>query len=53
MTKTQKLLKLMNYVKQKKSFTVQELADEFHVSYRTMWRYLQELSALGVPLYAD
>ncbi|MBM6618039.1 GyrI-like domain-containing protein [Bacillus suaedaesalsae] len=53
MTKTQKLIELMDYVKRKKSFTVQELADEFSVSYRTMWRYLQELSTLGVPLYAD
>lgn len=37
----------------KKKFTVRELADEFQVSYRTMWRYLQELSELGVPLYSE
>ncbi|WP_442598370.1 GyrI-like domain-containing protein [Neobacillus sp. D3-1R] len=53
MSKTQRFLELMDRVKQKRSFTVQELADEFHVSYRTMWRYLQELSTLGIALYSE
>lgn len=53
MSKTQRLLELMDRVKQKRSFTVQELANEFHVSYRTMWRYLQELSTLGIALYSE
>lgn len=53
MSKSRRLLELMEYVQTKRKFTVQELADEFHVSYRTMWRYLQELSELGVPLYSE
>ncbi len=38
---------------EKQKFTVAELAEEFHVSYRTMLRYLQELSGMGVPLYSE
>jgi predicted DNA-binding transcriptional regulator YafY len=36
----------------KKSFTIQELADEFGLSGRTIARDLQELSALGIPIYS-
>ncbi|WP_142384769.1 HTH domain-containing protein [Bacillus sp. M6-12] len=53
MSKTQRLLELMELVKQKRIFTVKELADEFQVSYRTMWRYLQELSTYGIALYSE
>lgn len=53
MSKSRRLIEVMEYVNIKKRFTVQELADEFQVSYRTMWRYLQELSELGVPLYSE
>jgi predicted transcriptional regulator YdeE len=52
MSKANRLLAVMERVRLKRSFTVQELADEFQVSYRTMLRYLEELSTLGVPLYA-
>lgn len=52
-TKTQRLIELMMKVYDKKQFTVEELAQEFDVSYRTMLRYLQELSSLGVPLYSE
>lgn len=51
--KSKRLLELMKRVEGLERFTVQELADEFQVSYRTMWRYLQELSELGVPLYSE
>jgi predicted DNA-binding transcriptional regulator YafY len=40
MNKTKRLLELMDMVKLKREFTVQELADEFRVSYRTMLRDL-------------
>lgn len=36
----------------RKSFTVQELADEFGLSKRTIARDLDELSSLGVPVYS-
>ncbi|UFJ40315.1 GyrI-like domain-containing protein [Brevibacillus humidisoli] len=53
MTKTERLLELMMVVYERKRFTVDELAAEFGVSYRTMLRYLQELSGMGVPLYSE
>ncbi|NUU77240.1 HTH domain-containing protein [Paenibacillus xylanilyticus] len=53
MTKTQRLIELMMRVYDKPTFTVDEMAAEFGVSYRTMLRYLHELSGMGVPLYAE
>ncbi|SDY03919.1 Integron-associated effector binding protein [Evansella caseinilytica] len=53
MSKAAKLIALIQVIQVKKTFSVQELADEFHVSYRTMLRYLHELSGLGIPLYAE
>lgn len=53
LTKTQRLNEVMARVYEKKKFTVDELAEEFQVSYRTMLRYLQELSGMGVPLYSE
>ncbi|MEB9895987.1 HTH domain-containing protein [Bacillus cereus] len=45
MAKSRRLTELMMKLNSKKRYTVQELADEFGVSYRTMWRYLQEVYA--------
>ncbi|MBB6454051.1 putative transcriptional regulator YdeE [Salirhabdus euzebyi] len=53
MTKSQRLIELMVRVYEKQNFTVEELALEFDVSYRTMLRYLHELSGYGVPLYSN
>lgn len=53
MAKSKRLIELMWLVNRKKKFTVRELAEEFDVSYRTMWRYLQELGEMGVPLYSE
>jgi predicted transcriptional regulator YdeE len=53
MAKSKRLIDLMIKLNSKKRYTVQELADEFGVSYRTMWRYLQELSAMGMSLYSE
>lgn len=53
MAKTRRLLELMQVIQTKEKFSVRELAEEFDVSYRTMLRDLQELSALGVPLYSE
>lgn len=43
----------MMTVNRKRRFKVQELADEFGVSKRTILRDLRELSELGVPLYSE
>ncbi|WP_040949486.1 helix-turn-helix transcriptional regulator [Gorillibacterium massiliense] len=53
MPKSKRLLELMMTVNRKRRFKVQELADEFGVSKRTILRDLQELSELGVPLYSE
>ena len=53
MPKSKRLMELMMAVNRKRRFKVQELADEFGVSTRTILRDLQELSELGVPLYSE
>ncbi|OPH53483.1 DNA-binding protein [Paenibacillus ferrarius] len=53
MPKSKRLMELMMTVNRKRRFKVQELADEFGVSTRTILRDLQELSELGVPLYSE
>ncbi|MGH2493550.1 MAG: helix-turn-helix transcriptional regulator [Ktedonobacteraceae bacterium] len=52
MSRTERLLELMLRLRTLQRFTVQELADEFHLSRRTMLRDLQALSMMGVPLSA-
>lgn len=53
MSKSQRLIELMMTVNTKRKFTARELAEEFGVSYRTILRDLDELSAFGVPLYSE
>ncbi len=54
MSRTERLLELMTLIKaQGGGFTVQEMADQFGVSRRTMLRDLQSLSAMGLPLSAS
>jgi len=49
-SRTERLLELITMVRSRSRFTVQEMADEFGVSRRTMLRDLHALSAMGVPL---
>ncbi|WP_369901389.1 helix-turn-helix transcriptional regulator [Bacillus manliponensis] len=53
MSRTGRLFELLITLNTKHHFTVQELADEFHVSRRTMLRDLQLLSEMGVPLFSS
>ncbi len=53
MSKAQRLLALIIAVNIRRHFTIGELASEFGVSYRTIWRDLRELEDLGMPLYAE
>lgn len=48
MHKAQRLVQLIMLVNERRTFTVQELADECGVSRRTMIRDLAELSELGI-----
>lgn len=52
MSRSGRLFELLIKMDDKRKFTVQELAEEFNVSRRTMLRDLQLLSEIGVPLYA-
>ncbi|MFD2614002.1 helix-turn-helix transcriptional regulator [Paenibacillus gansuensis] len=52
MQKSKRLIRLIMIINAKKSFTVQELADEFGLSTRTVTRDLLELSELGIPIYS-
>jgi predicted DNA-binding transcriptional regulator YafY len=52
MARMARLLELMIALQGKPRFTVQEMAEAFGVSRRTMLRDLHDLSAMGVPLAA-
>lgn len=52
MQKSQRLIQMIMMINAKRTFTVQELADEFGLSTRTITRDLQELSELGIPVYS-
>jgi len=53
MNKTQRLIELLLTMNTRKKYTLKELAERFGVSKRTVLRDLNELSAFGVPLYAE
>ncbi|MEG8980316.1 YafY family protein [Priestia megaterium] len=53
MRKSQRLLDIWLYINQKKNFTAQEVADYFDISVRTVFRDLDDLSAMGVPIYSE
>ncbi|TLQ41751.1 YafY family transcriptional regulator [Ruoffia tabacinasalis] len=53
MSKTTLLFDLMTYVKIKRHFTAEDVANEFNISTRTAYRYLTELSEMGVPIYSE
>lgn len=53
MSKAKLLFDLIMYVNTKRSFTAQDVADEFGVSIRTAHRYLADIDEMGVPLYTE
>ncbi|MEK3883012.1 YafY family protein [Paenibacillus sp. PL2-23] len=53
MNKTQRLVELLLTMNSRQKLTLKELAERFGVSKRTVLRDMNELSALGVPLYAE
>lgn len=53
MSKAKRLLDILMFVTTKKKFTAQEIADEFHISIRTVHRYILDLSDMGLPIYSE
>ncbi len=53
MKKAQRLIDLMIMMNANRRWTLRQLADELHVSKRTIQRDLTELEELGFPLYAE
>ena len=53
MSKAQRLLDILVFVSAKKTFTAQEIADEFNISIRTVHRYMLDLSDMGLPIYTE
>ncbi|MGE6514074.1 helix-turn-helix transcriptional regulator [Lysinibacillus sphaericus] len=53
MSKAKRLLDILMFVNSKRKFTAQEIADEFHISIRTVHRYILDLSDMGLPIYAE
>ena len=53
MTKTERLLFILNLFRVKKSARIDELAAECNVSRRTIYRDLQVLIAMDIPIYCN
>ncbi len=53
MSKAKRLLDILIFASAKRTFTAQEIADEFNISVRTVHRYILDLSDMGLPLYAE
>ncbi|EJQ34716.1 YafY family transcriptional regulator [Bacillus cereus] len=53
MSKAKRLLDILIFASAKKAFTAQEIADEFNISVRTVYRYILDLSDMGLPIYAE
>ncbi|MGW6384119.1 helix-turn-helix transcriptional regulator [Peribacillus butanolivorans] len=53
MSKAKRLLDILMFVTAKRKFTAQEIAGEFHISIRTVHRYMLDLCDIGLPIYAE
>lgn len=53
MKKTERIQQEMFYINEKKVFHLKELMETFAISKSTALRDIQELEALGVPLYVE
>ncbi|MCK4404519.1 MAG: HTH domain-containing protein [candidate division Zixibacteria bacterium] len=53
MAKSDRLLLILNLLRSRRNFKASDLANECEVSERTMYRDIQALSEVGVPIYFD
>ena len=51
MRKADRLFQLTNIIRTKQPITADKLAEELEVSIRTIYRYIDDLSASGIPIY--
>ncbi len=53
MRKAERLFQLVNALRAQQPMTAQALADELAVSVRTVYRYIDDLSVSGIPIYGE
>jgi predicted DNA-binding transcriptional regulator YafY len=51
MRKANKLFQLTNLIRTKQPITAEQIAEELEVSVRTVYRYIDDLSSSGIPVY--
>lgn len=51
MRKAEKLFQITNLIRAKQPITAEQLAEELDVSVRTVYRYIDDLSVSGIPIY--
>ena len=51
MRKAEKLFQLTNLIRSRQPITAEVLAEELEVSVRTIYRYIDDISANGIPIY--
>ena len=52
MMKNNRLFRILYYILEKEKVTANELADKFEVSVRTIYRDIDSISGVGIPIYA-
>lgn len=53
MRKSDRLFQLTNILRLRQPITAQQLADELNVCIRTIYRYIDDLSLNGIPIYGE
>jgi predicted DNA-binding transcriptional regulator YafY len=51
MRKAERLFQLTNLIRHRQPITAQTLADELEISVRSVYRYIDDLSVSGIPIY--
>jgi len=51
MRKAERLFQLTHLIRNRQPITAQAIADELHISVRSVYRYIDDLSTSGIPIY--